>query len=267
MIERDAAKVYTRNMYLKFQMEIHNSAAYSIEEIEKGVKYSVHRLMDHDNLEFYRKTFTIEVDQTINSFNCICKKYNRDGLLCCHVLRLFTHLGIYKIPENYIKVRWTKSYLEEELKKQKLKSLEQIGRTGDEGTLRHAMMLNSLSEMCSKICWESQKCDEFVRQVELVFQKVEEEQVSTGQSTLAIYKDPAVVEAVSVDKGHRLVRTAEKSSMKKIQEEKKAAKKANSKSKKEEATKLPAKKKTKAKPKKCTEADKLQNNVDSVVIS
>ena len=49
--------------------------------------------------------------------------------------------------------------------------------------------------------------------------------------------------------------------------EKKAVKKANSKSKKEEATKLPAKKKTKAKPKKCTEADKLQNNVDSVVIS
>ena len=28
-------------------------------------------------------------------------------MLCCHVLKIFTHLGVNEIPEHYIKRRWT----------------------------------------------------------------------------------------------------------------------------------------------------------------
>ena len=45
---------------------------------------------------------------------------DRDDILCCHVLRLLTQLGIHKIPDAYIKERWTTSYLEDAVKKQKM---------------------------------------------------------------------------------------------------------------------------------------------------
>jgi len=252
MIERHAAEVYTRSIYLKFQKEVHNSGAYSIEEVEKDVKYNVHRLIQHEDIEFYRKTFTIEVDQNYNSFNCICKKYNMDGIVCCHVLRLFTQLGIHKIPDNYIKQRWTKSYLEEELKRHKLKGLEQIVDCGDDPIFRHAMMMNSLSEMCSKVCKDSERSEKFMKEVQMIFDRMECEENASQSTDLVVYKDPAIVEAVSVDKGHRLCRPAEKSSMQKIQKEKAAKEKAakmkeNATPKKKHISKQPPKKKARQK--------------------
>jgi hypothetical protein len=48
-----------------------------------------------------------------SNFNCECHKYDRDGLLCCHVLKVFIHLGIDAIPERYIKRRWTQKAIKD----------------------------------------------------------------------------------------------------------------------------------------------------------
>ena len=259
LIERHAAQVYTRNIFLKFQKEIHYSSAYSIEEIENNVKYKVHRLIDHDDIEFYRKSFDIEVDKGNNTYECICKKYKRDGILCCHVLRLFTQLCINNIPEKYIKERWTKAYLEDELKKEKLKAVEDVGKSGDEAVLRHAMMVNAFSEMCSKVCNDSVKSDELMRQVETVFKKFESKEVAVSQTSEVMYKDPPIVQAVSVDLGHRLFRPAEKSKEKKIQQERAAAKKKANPKKQGENEKI-----TKAKKSKQTKTKEVCDVVPSV---
>jgi hypothetical protein len=42
-----------------------------------------------------------------NNYNCECCKFQHDGLLCCHVLKAFTHIGVDMIPEKYIMRRWT----------------------------------------------------------------------------------------------------------------------------------------------------------------
>ena len=34
---------------------------------------------------------------------------DRDGILCSHILKIFTNLGIGEIPEHYILKRWTQS--------------------------------------------------------------------------------------------------------------------------------------------------------------
>lgn len=34
---------------------------------------------------------------------------DRDGILCCHILKMFTHLGVDEIPERYILKRWTQA--------------------------------------------------------------------------------------------------------------------------------------------------------------
>jgi hypothetical protein len=124
-------KIYTRSIYVKFQKELHNAGPYSVEELVKDVEYEVKREMEHADIEFYRKRLKIEVDRSSNTFNYICKKFSRDGVLCCHLLRLFTQLGVNEIPEQYIKKRWTKLYQENELKLQKQVVLNGSGTDND----------------------------------------------------------------------------------------------------------------------------------------
>jgi hypothetical protein len=40
-------------------------------------------------------------------FKCNCCKFERDGLLCYHIIKVMTHVRIYQVPEAYILKRWT----------------------------------------------------------------------------------------------------------------------------------------------------------------
>lgn len=39
---------------------------------------------------------------------CSCKKFESEGMLCCHILRVFSRLNVTKIPEKYICNRLTR---------------------------------------------------------------------------------------------------------------------------------------------------------------
>lgn len=41
------------------------------------------------------------------SYVCECCKKDRDSMLCCHIHKVFTHLGIDEIPMCYIIQHWT----------------------------------------------------------------------------------------------------------------------------------------------------------------
>ena len=114
-IERQAAELYTVGLFLKFQKELLDASAFNVFETDKGRIYTVKKTLDYEEAEFLSDSFPIEVDMKTNMFNCVCSKFERDGILCCHVLRLFTQFGINEIPQHYIKQRWTKKYREEGL--------------------------------------------------------------------------------------------------------------------------------------------------------
>ena len=111
-IERHAAEVYTMGMFLKFQKELLDASAFNVFEIESNRVYAVKKTLDYEEAEFLRDSFSIEVGLGKMMFNCICSKFERDRILCCHVLRLFTQFGINVIPEHYIRPRWTKKFRE-----------------------------------------------------------------------------------------------------------------------------------------------------------
>jgi hypothetical protein len=47
------------------------------------------------------------VDQ--QEYECECCRFYKDGLLCVHILKVFTHLGVDVIPSRYILARWTQN--------------------------------------------------------------------------------------------------------------------------------------------------------------
>jgi hypothetical protein len=118
-IERHAAKIYTNGIYKKFVTELVNATAFSVTEVFKDKIYELTKMFSYENPEYRRDIFTVAIDRKAMTFECECGKFEKDGILCCHILRIFTQFDVIKIPEDYILKRWTIEYRETELKKQK----------------------------------------------------------------------------------------------------------------------------------------------------
>lgn len=73
-----------------------------------------------------------------NRFECICAKYDKDGILCCHVLRLLTQLGIHKILDAYIKERWLLLILKMQLRSRRWSErIQKETKVGNKQTYMH----------------------------------------------------------------------------------------------------------------------------------
>ncbi|KAK9742212.1 hypothetical protein RND81_03G156200 [Saponaria officinalis] len=57
------------------------------------------------------KTFKIFYNISTTAANCTCKLFERKGLLCRHILWVYSGKGVRSIPKRYILSRWTKNAL------------------------------------------------------------------------------------------------------------------------------------------------------------
>uniref|UniRef100_A0A0A8Y9M9 Protein FAR1-RELATED SEQUENCE n=1 Tax=Arundo donax TaxID=35708 RepID=A0A0A8Y9M9_ARUDO len=169
LIERHAAEIYTTGMFLKFQKELLDASAFNVFETEKYRIYTVKRTVEYEEAEFLRDSFSVEVDMKTNTFNCICSKFERDGILCCHVLRLFTQFGINEIPEHYIKQRWTKKFKEQVLQKY---CTEKMGSEVPQNALRYAMLMNRMADNCAIVSKDPNQSKIFLEEHERILQKL-----------------------------------------------------------------------------------------------
>lgn len=54
--------------------------------------------------------YTIEYTPICNYFSCSWKRFESRGILCCHILKIFSHKNIDKIDERYIDKVETRCY-------------------------------------------------------------------------------------------------------------------------------------------------------------
>ena len=53
--------------------------------------------------KYGRRKYLVTAMPVAGQYDCECCKWYRDGLLCCHILKVLTHIGVDEIPEHYIK--------------------------------------------------------------------------------------------------------------------------------------------------------------------
>jgi hypothetical protein len=54
--------------------------------------------------------FTVYGDELKENYNCTCKKMQRDGIHCCHVILVMDPTGmVEELPKSFINRRWTKN--------------------------------------------------------------------------------------------------------------------------------------------------------------
>lgn len=156
------------------------------------------------------------------SFDCFCGKFQRDGIVCCHILRLFMQFDITHIPDKLIVERWTISFREKELEKCKKDMVLLTCDDQSHNAVRYAILMSKVGEACSDISKDSELSKELLDTVAQVHSKYlqgrkQQAQVQSENS----FKDPPVRSSKSVNKGERLKPQSEKKSRKKAAAKKK----------------------------------------------
>ncbi|XP_027077880.1 protein FAR1-RELATED SEQUENCE 5-like isoform X1 [Coffea arabica] len=105
-MEKQAADIYTRKLFIKFQEELVETLTFlatKIEDQEEATTYQVAKFGESHKVHFVRYS----VRET--KATCSCQMFEFSGLLCRHILTFFRVANVLTLPPLYVLRRWTKS--------------------------------------------------------------------------------------------------------------------------------------------------------------
>ncbi|KAB2002651.1 hypothetical protein ES319_D11G079800v1 [Gossypium barbadense] len=109
-MEKQAAEVYTRKLFLVFQDEIYESLVLAVKSsLDDGLSKTFEVARFDEEHKVYRVGINI-ADQIAS---CSCKMFEFEGILCRHVIAVCKATNIFLLPQHYILKRWTKNAKEE----------------------------------------------------------------------------------------------------------------------------------------------------------
>lgn len=168
-IEYQAVKLYNSKIFKKFQVELKRTTRLQLIEVEKLKTYEVFLALNQKIKVVRRRKYLVIVDSEKEEYTCICSKFEKDGLLCSHILKIMLHLNIMKIPKKYIIDRWRKKDY-----KEKYDFEDRIIPLSESSVLR----FNILSRKCAEIASQGSKSiDSFQFAVDQI-DKLEKELIS-----------------------------------------------------------------------------------------
>ncbi|RLM86579.1 hypothetical protein C2845_PM04G10870 [Panicum miliaceum] len=60
-----------------------------------------------------KRTYLVTAIEDEGSYYCECSRFDRDGVICCHIMKIMTRLGVETIPNRFILKRWTQEAVPE----------------------------------------------------------------------------------------------------------------------------------------------------------
>ncbi|KAI7754376.1 hypothetical protein M8C21_025608 [Ambrosia artemisiifolia] len=105
-MEKQAASLYTKTVFLKFQEELVETFVYTANRIDGDGTVSTFRVA---KFEDDQKAYVVTLNAGDLRANCSCQMFEYSGILCRHILTVFTVTNILTLPSHYILKRWTKN--------------------------------------------------------------------------------------------------------------------------------------------------------------
>ncbi|KAL6582202.1 hypothetical protein OROMI_006216 [Orobanche minor] len=102
-MEQQAANLYTKKVFEKFQEELVETFVHTANKIEGHGTLSKYRVAkyEHDH-----KAYIVVLDVSEMNASCSCQMFEYAGVLCRHILTVFTVTNVYMVPSHYILKRW-----------------------------------------------------------------------------------------------------------------------------------------------------------------
>jgi len=105
-MEKQAANLYTRKIFAKFQEELVETFVYTANRIDGDGATSTYRVA---KFEDDHKAYTVTLNVTDMRASCSCLMFEYSGILCRHILTVFTVTNVLTLPSHYILKRWTRN--------------------------------------------------------------------------------------------------------------------------------------------------------------
>lgn len=105
-MEKQAADLYTRKIFSKFQEELVETFVYTANIIEGNDAKSTFRVAKFEDVH---KAYIVTLNHAELRANCSCQMFEYSGILCRHVLTVFTVTNVLTLPSHYILKRWTRN--------------------------------------------------------------------------------------------------------------------------------------------------------------
>ncbi|KAH6774839.1 FAR1-related sequence 3 [Perilla frutescens var. frutescens] len=103
-MEKQAASLYTKRIFSKFQEELVETFVYTANRVDGDGHNSTFRVA---KFEDDQKAYFVKLNIAEMKANCSCKMFEYSGILCRHVLTVFTVTNVLTLPSHYILKRWT----------------------------------------------------------------------------------------------------------------------------------------------------------------
>jgi hypothetical protein len=85
-MEVQAGKCYNGKIFYRFQKQLRFTSKLHIQDVERNVNFEVYKSALAAARDYRTRRYLVLVNLSTDDFNCICSKFNKDGLLCSHVL-------------------------------------------------------------------------------------------------------------------------------------------------------------------------------------
>ncbi|KAF8403500.1 hypothetical protein HHK36_011604 [Tetracentron sinense] len=104
-MEKQAANLYTKAIFMKFQDELVETFVYTANKIEGDGPISTYRVAKYED----DKAYIVTLNFPEITASCSCQMFEYSGILCRHVLTVFTVTNVLTLPSHYILKRWTRN--------------------------------------------------------------------------------------------------------------------------------------------------------------
>lgn len=105
-MEKQAAKLYTRIIFMKFQEELVETLAYPATVVDDTGSETLFRVAKFG--EDY-KGHSVKFNVFEKKASCSCQMFEFSGIICRHILAVFKVTNVLTLPSHYILKRWTRN--------------------------------------------------------------------------------------------------------------------------------------------------------------
>lgn len=120
-MEVQAAEAYTRTVFLDFQEQLFQSLHHTSEITNEDGPICTARVVEFGA---GKSGYTVTFNSSEVKASCSCQMFEYAGILCRHVLRVFSMKNITMLPSHYILKRWTRNSTSVEIVEQNIAVLD-----------------------------------------------------------------------------------------------------------------------------------------------
>lgn len=106
-MEKQAANLYTRTIFMKFQEELVETLANPATKVDDTGSIATYRVAKFG--EDQLKVHTVCFNAIEMKASCSCRMFEFSGIICRHILAVFRAKNLLTLPSQYVLKRWTRN--------------------------------------------------------------------------------------------------------------------------------------------------------------